>query len=144
MVIHEFNGSMSIMIVHMLSGAPLPIHVQSVGLNLGGNKVDEEGFSVQGKVGCWRKACFSSAAVRKDACRDVGRLQNAAGRGGYTRCLRVLWTGSGRGLTALRGRFLVAPSVPFRMRAGGAQLSGRILESGADHCLQVCGGLSHP
>ena len=29
-------------------------------------------FSVQGKAGCWRKACFSSAAVRKDACRDVG------------------------------------------------------------------------
>ena len=33
----------------------------------------EEGFSVQGKAGCWRKACFCSAAVRKDACRDVGR-----------------------------------------------------------------------
>ena len=27
---------------------------------------------MQGKAGCWRKACFCSAAVRKDACRDVG------------------------------------------------------------------------
>ena len=36
-----------------------------------GNNVAEEGFSAQGKTGCWRKACFSSAAVRKAACRDV-------------------------------------------------------------------------
>ena len=57
-VIHEFMGSLSFMIVHMLSGAPLPIHVRSVVLNLEGNKVDEEGFSVQGQARCWGKACF--------------------------------------------------------------------------------------
>ena len=62
------------MTVHMLGGAPLPIHVQCVGLNLGRrNKVVEEGFSVQGEAGCWEKTCFSSAAVRKASCRDVGR-----------------------------------------------------------------------
>ena len=33
----------------------------------------EEGFSAQGQAGCWEKACFSSATVRKAACRDVGR-----------------------------------------------------------------------
>ena len=33
--------------------------------------------------------------------------------GEYSRCLRVLWTGSGRGLTALRGRFLVVPRAPY-------------------------------
>ena len=33
----------------------------------------QKGFAVQGKAGCWGKACFSSAAVRKDAFRDVGR-----------------------------------------------------------------------
>ena len=43
------------------------------GPELRGNKVDEEGFSVQGQAGCWGKVCFSSAAVRKGACRDVGR-----------------------------------------------------------------------
>ena len=59
------------MTVHMLGGAPLPIHVRCV--CLGRNEVVQEGFSVQGKAGCCRNACFSSAAVRKDACRDVGR-----------------------------------------------------------------------
>ena len=33
----------------------------------------EEGFSVQGQAGCRGIASFSSAAVRKGACRDVGR-----------------------------------------------------------------------
>ena len=33
----------------------------------------EEGFFAQGQAGCWEKACFSSAAVSKVACRDVGR-----------------------------------------------------------------------
>ena len=68
------RGSPSVMTVHMLAGAPPPTDVRCVCLNLeGGNKVDEEGFSVQGQAGCWRKACFSSAAVRKGALRDVGR-----------------------------------------------------------------------
>ena len=30
--------------------------------------------------------------------------------------------------------FLVVPRVPVRMRLGGAQLSGRILERGVGHC----------
>ena len=51
---------------------------------------------------------------------------------------------SGRGLTALRGRSLVVPRAPVHIRMGGAQLSGRILESGAGHCWPECGGLSHP
>ena len=36
------------------------------------------------------------------------------------------------------------PHVPVRMRTGGAQLSGHVLESGAGHCQPECGGLSHP
>ena len=71
-------------------------------------------------------------------------MQRVCGSGGYSRCLRVLWTGSGRGLIALRGLFLVVPRAPVHIRMGGAQLSGRILESGAGHCWLVCGGLSHP
>ena len=61
------------MIVHTLSGAPLPIHVRSVGLNLG---VEQSG---RGGVLCARsgkmlgKSLLSSAAVRKGACRDLGR-----------------------------------------------------------------------
>ena len=126
--------------------------------------MDDEGFSVQGQAGCWGKLAFSSA-VKKGACRDVGRMvsepqpEDFPGTGNrekvccggvpssdsychscaswasdirmkmewkamsktekskglvfpecrgyvgwwYSRCLRVLWTGSGRGLTALRG-----------------------------------------
>ena len=58
----------------------------------------------------------------------------------FGRCL----IGYGRDRTALRGRFLVVPRVPVHIRMGGAQLSGRILESGVGHRLPVCGGLSHP
>ena len=39
-----------------------------------------------------------------------------------------------RDRTTQRGRFLVVPHVPVRMRTGGAQLSGHILESGVGHC----------
>ena len=50
-------------------------------------------------------------------------------------------TGYKRDRTAQRGR---SQSVPDHMRIGEAPLSGRILESGAGHCLLVCGGPSHP
>ena len=66
------------------------------------------------------------------------------GRGGYFRCLRALWTGSGRDRTAQHGRFLVVAPAPVCIRTGGAQQSGRILESGVCHCQPVCGGLTHP
>ena len=72
------------------------------------------------------------------------RMLRLCGRGGYFRCLRALWTGSGRDRTAQRGRSLVVPRAPVHIRMGGAQQSGRILESGVGHCLPVCGGLSHP
>ena len=38
----------------------------------------------------------------------------------------------------------MTPRLLGRIRTGGAQLSGRILESGVGYCLPVCGGLSHP
>ena len=74
----------------------------------------------------------------------LSRMLEVCGRGGYFRCLRALRTGNGRDRTTQRGRFQVVPRVPVRMRTGGAQLSGRILEGGAGHCWPVCGGLSHP
>ena len=39
-----------------------------------------------------------------------------------------------RGRATQRGRFLVVPHAPVRMRTGGAQLSGHILEIGVGHC----------
>ena len=42
--------------------------------------------------------------------------------------------GQERDRTTQRGRFQVVPRVPVRMRTGGAQLSGRILEGGVVHC----------
>ena len=72
------------------------------------------------------------------------RMQRVCGGGGYFRCLQALWTGYGKDRTALRGRPLVVPRAPVHIRVGGAQLSGRILESGVGHCLPVCGGLPHP
>ena len=39
-----------------------------------------------------------------------------------------------RDRTTQRGRFPVVPHAPVRMRTGGAQLSGHILESGVGHC----------
>ena len=57
----------------------------------------------------------------------------------------LLWeTGKKRDRTAPRGRSIVIPRVLVRMRTGEAPLSGHRLESGAGHCLLVCGGLSHP
>ena len=36
------------------------------------------------------------------------------------------------------------PRALVHLRLGEAPLSGHTLESGAGHCLPVCGGLSHP
>ena len=58
--------------------------------------------------------------------------------------LPYLETGKGRGRTAQRGRSPVIRHVLVRMRMDMAPLSGHFLESGAGHCLLVCGGLSHP
>ena len=52
-------------------------------------------------------------------------------------------TGSGKGRTTQRGRSLVIPRALVRTRTGEAPLSGHVLDSGAGHCLPVCGGLSH-
>ena len=66
-------------------------------------------------------------------------VPGVCGRGRYFRCLRALWTGSGRDRTAQHGRFFVVFRAPVRIRMGGAQLSNHMLE-----CKPVCGGLSHP
>ena len=63
---------------------------------------------------------------------------------GFCRCLWVRLIGYVRDRTTQRGRFPVVPHVPVRMRTGGAQLSGHILESGVGHCSPVCGGPPHP
>ena len=52
----------------------------------------------------------------------------------FGRCLWVRLIGYGRDRTTQHGRFQVVPCAPVRMRTGGAQLSGRILESGVGHC----------
>ena len=39
---------------------------------------------------------------------------------------------------------LCVPDFFVHMRMDMAPLSGRTLDSGAGHCLPVCGGLSHP
>ena len=68
-------------------------------------------------------------------------FQNAAGmwRRWVLCCLRALLTGYGKDRTALRGRSLVVPRAPVHIRMGGAQLSGRILESGVIHMLLIFG-----
>ena len=53
-------------------------------------------------------------------------------------------TGKGWGRTTQRGRSPVIPHVLVHMRMDMAPLSGRTLESGAGHCLKVCGRPSHP
>ena len=53
-------------------------------------------------------------------------------------------TGKRRDRTTQRGRSLVIPRALVRTRTGKASLSGHTLESGAGHCLPVCGRLSHP
>ena len=58
-------------------------------------------------------------------------MLGGCGGGGHFRCLRALWTGSGRDRTAQHGLFLVVPRAPVRIRMGGAQLSGRRLVRGA-------------
>ena len=53
------SQGLPVMTVQMFGGPSLLVHVRCVGLNLGGgNEVVEEGFSVQGKAGCWRQVCF--------------------------------------------------------------------------------------
>ena len=61
-------------------------------------------------------------------------FRDAGGWLGSGQCLWVLLVGYGRDRTTQRGRFHVVPCAPVRMRTGGAQLSGRILESGVGHC----------
>ena len=53
-------------------------------------------------------------------------------------------TGKGKGRTTQRGRSLAIPHVLVHLRMDMAPLSDHTLESGAGHCLLVCGGLSHP
>ena len=48
------------------------------------------------------------------------------------------------GRTTQRRRSLVIPHVLVHMRMGMVPLSGHTLDSGAGHCLKVCGGPSHP
>ena len=62
----------------------------------------------------------------------------------FLRCSWARWILYGRDRTTQRGRYPVVPRAPDRMRTGGSQLSGRILEGGVGHCQRVCGGLSHP
>ena len=52
----------------------------------------------------------------------------------YCQCLWVRLIEYGRHRTTQRGRVHVVPHAPVRMRTGGAQLLGRILESGVGHC----------
>ena len=48
--------------------------------------------------------------------------------------LSQLETGSGRGRTTQRGRFLVVLRALVRTRTGEAPRSGHVLESGVGHC----------
>ena len=78
---------------------------------------------------------MESFKVRRES-RGSGfsRMQGVGGRVGYCRCFWVRLIGYGRDRTTLRERFPVVPHTPVRMRTGGAQLSGHILESGVGHC----------
>ena len=58
--------------------------------------------------------------------------------------LTQLETGYGRGRTTQRGRSPLIPRALVRIRTGKAPLQGHTLDSGAGHCLPVCGGPSHP
>ena len=66
MVIPEFKGSLSIMIVHELGGVPLPIHFRSVGLNFGGGTK----WSRRGSL----------CKVRQDAGEKLASAQQLSGR----------------------------------------------------------------
>ena len=57
-------------------------------------------------------------------------------------CAAGNWVKKGSCLTAWSVPWV--PRVLVRTRSGRAHLSGRILASGAGHCLPVCGGLSRP
>ena len=98
----RIHGSLSIMIVHMLSGAPLLIHVRSVGLNPWGKQSGRGGVLCARSGRMLRNSFLFLSNCQKRCMSRRGLVRVRASTWGFPRNRKsgegVLWLGSLLGL----------------------------------------------